>query len=566
MAALIGRGIVLQRQGRLAEAEAVYRAVLSQSPDDADALHYMGLVNFQAGKLEDAAAFMSRSLEIDRLSANTWNDLGAVKLKIGQLDESVQHFARALELKPNHTDALRNIAAAFRRLYRFESAVKPLRQLSRLRPRSAEILRTLADTLYHTGAVAESIELHHRALHLNPDNKAARLGIAEACESSGKFKQARWHYSVVLRRDPHNALALSKLLQLREGTIESDWVAKAQRLAEQNGTDADTKSRLDIGLAFHFDRVGAYDCAFRHLEQARNHQARLRPFNSDGYSAAVDTLIGVFAKGAVWPSRERDAATARPIFIVGMPRSGTTLTEQVLASHPGVAAGGELAALPSASYRVQELSSDHRPYPYGLKTISTAALRELARGYLGQLDKIDTAGRMVTDKLPFNFMHLGIIALMFPGAKVVHCRRDPLDNCTSCYFTSFAEEVAFAADLGTLGRYYADYHRLMAHWCEVLPITMLELKYEDLVSDTEAAIRRLLGYCELDWEPACLKFHETQREIRTPSRWQVRQPIYGNSVARWRRYEKYLEPLKLALGPVLAAGDPVRDSSPRERK
>jgi tetratricopeptide (TPR) repeat protein len=525
-------------------------------------LHYIGLVNFQAGKLEDAAVFITRSVEIDRFSPNAWNDLGAVKLKIGQLDESVRHFARALELKPSHTDALRNIAAALRRQYRFESALEPLRQLSRLRPRSAETLRTLADTLYHTGAVAESIDAHYSALHLDPGNKAARLGMAEACESAGKFKQARWHYSAVLRRDPDNALALSKLLQMREGTIESNWVAKAQRLAEQPGTDADTKSRLDIGLAYHFDRVGAYDCAFRHLKRARDHQSRLQTFNSDGYSAAVDTLIEVFAKGAVWPAGKQDAAAARPIFIIGMPRSGTTLTEQVLASHPGVAAGGELAALPSASYRVQELAADHRPYPYGLKSISTADLQELARGYLGQLDKIDAAGRKVTDKLPFNFMHLGIIALMFPGAKVVHCRRDPLDNCTSCYFTSFAEEVTFAADLVALGRYYADYHRLMAHWSEVLPLKMLELKYEDLVSDTEAAIRRLLDYCELDWEPACLKFHETRREIRTPSRWQVRQPIYRNSVARWRHYEKHLEPLKLALGAVLAGGGSARDSSP----
>ncbi|MEQ8515497.1 MAG: sulfotransferase, partial [Chromatocurvus sp.] len=174
---------------------------------------------------------------------------------------------------------------------------------------------------------------------------------------------------------------------------------------------------------------------------------------------------------------------------------------------------------------------------------------------LEQLDKVSTTADRVTDKLPFNFMHLGVIALLFPGAKVVHCRRHPLDNCLSCYFTSFADQIHFANRLDTLGRYYLDYHRLMQHWQEVLPIEILDLHYEDMVDDTEGQVGALLDHCGLEWEDACLEFHRTERGVRTPSRWQVRQPIYRGSVQRWRNYEEELGPLREILAPILPAGD-----------
>lgn len=234
-----------------------------------------------------------------------------------------------------------------------------------------------------------------------------------------------------------------------------------------------------------------------------------------------------------------------------MPRSGTTLTEQILASHSQVAAGGELSMLLKTSYQIRELSKTGEPYPRGLLSIDTPALRKMAARYLAHLDSVSNTADRVTDKLPFNFMHLGVIALLFPNARIVHCRRQPIDNCLSCYFTSFARQIRFANRLDTLGRYYVDYDRLMRHWQAVLPIEIFELQYEDLVSDTEGQIRQLLDYCGLDWEDACLAFDKTERGVRTPSRWQVRQPIYQKSVARWRHYERQLEPLIGILAPVL---------------
>ena len=555
MSSQLDQGISLQRQGRLAEAETLYRAILGKNPDDAPALHYLGLVNYQTGRIEAADALMSRSLEIDHSCANTWNDLGTVKLKGGKPEESLRHFSRALELNDRHTDAMNNMAAALNQLHLFDKALLPLRRLARLRPSSAGVMRNLADALYRAGAVAESLAAYHEALRLDPGSKAARLGMAEACEAAGKFKQAKMHYLAVLRREPDNSLALSKALQMREGDTDPEWAARAERLAESNDADPAVKVRLNIGLGYYYDRIGSYDTAFGRLKLARDEQAQRHPFDSAGYSRAIDTLIEVFTKDFFQSAETSGIESSRPIFIVGMPRSGTTLTEQVLATHSRVAAGGELSALPAASYRILELSAERQPYPHGLKSVSAASLAALATQYLEQLDKLDTGGRTVTDKLPFNFMHLGLIPLIFPNARIVHCRRDPMDNCMSCYFTSFAEEIQFTNDLGRLGAYYADYHRLMKHWKEVLPIRIFDLRYEDLVSDTETAIRELLRYCDLDWEEACLKFYRTERGIRTPSRWQVRQPIYRHSVARWRHYERYLEPLRQGLGAALSQTD-----------
>jgi len=177
-------------------------------------------------------------------------------------------------------------------------------------------------------------------------------------------------------------------------------------------------------------------------------------------------------------------------------------------------------------------------------------LRRMARRYLEHLDKVAPGAERVTDKLPFNFMHLGVIALLFPNAKIIHCRRDPMDNCLSCYFTSFAEQIGFANRLDTLGRYYLDYDRLMRHWRDVLPVQIFDLQYEELIDDTEARICGLLDFCDLEWEDACLSFYKTQRGVRTPSRWQVRQPIYKGSVQRWRNYEWHLQPLADILAPL----------------
>jgi hypothetical protein len=227
---------------------------------------------------------------------------------------------------------------------------------------------------------------------------------------------------------------------------------------------------------------------------------------------------------------------------------GTTLIEQILASHSQVVAGGELPAIIQIAVR---LTREGTSYPERIEDLTAETGERMAAHYLGQINEIAPNACHVTDMMPFNYMHLGLIAALFPEASVIHCRRDPLDTCVSCQFTDFTESLQFASDLDTLGHYFLDYRRLMDHWRCALPLKMLEVDYERVVRDTKSTVEEILKFCGLDWEEECLAFHKTARDIQTPSRWQVRQPIYGSSIGRWRNYESHLKPLQLILEPVL---------------
>lgn len=548
-------GVGLHRRGDVAAAERIYMDILGREPEHWQALHYLGLARLQQGRLKDAENLLSRSVRIQPRNANAWSDLGSVRVKADTPQEALAPFSRALELSPEHPDALNNMARALRQLSRFDQARPLLERLVTLQPGQPGPLRALADVQTKSGDVVSAIDTFQEALKIDPDDPRIRLGLGDACESAGRFRQARMQYLSILRREPESPLALSRLLQMREGEVDTEWVATARRLAESTATPEDGRIRLNIALGYHADRAGEYPTAFRHLQRGYDAEAARAPFDSDGYSRAIDRLINTLDRSFYAEATDSGLDSERPIFVVGMPRSGTTLTEQILASHSRVAAGGEMSMLLKVSYQIGELSRSGRPYPEGLLTTGRVSLRRMGRRYLEALDKVSESAERITDKLPFNFMHLGVIALLFPGAKVIHCQRHPLDNCLSCYFTSFADQIHFANRLDTLGRYYLDYHRLMQHWRDVLPIDILDLPYESMVEETEGQVRKLLDHCGLAWEDACLDFHRTERGVRTPSRWQVRQPIYRGSMQRWRHYEEELEPLRKILSPILPAGD-----------
>jgi len=551
----LAAGLEKHRRGDIPAAVRDYQQLLREEPENWQALHYLGLARLQQGQLAEAERLLSRSVAIEPGNANAWSDLGSTRVRAQAPQEALAPFSRALELAPEHGDALNNMARALRQLSRFDQARKLLERLVELQPGRAAPLRGLADVQNKCGDVDAAIETYQEALRLDPDDPRIRLGLGDACESAGRFRQARQQYLAILRREPESPLALARLLQLREGEVAAELLETAQRLAADPATPEDGRIRLHIALGYHADRAGEYPRAFQYLRRGYDAQAARDPFDSDGYSRAIDRLVETLDRDFYASASNSGLDSQRPVFVVGMPRSGTTLTEQILASHPRVAAGGEMSMLLKVSYQIGELSRSGKPYPEGLLSTGRIALRRMGRRYLEQLDKVSAEADRVTDKLPFNFMHLGVIALLFPGAKIVHCRRHPLDNCLSCYFTSFADQIRFANRLDTLGRYYLDYHRLMEHWKAVLPIEILDLRYESLVDDTEGQVRRLLAHCSLEWDDACLDFHRTERGVRTPSRWQVRQPIYRGSLQRWRNYEEELEPLRRILAPVLPPGD-----------
>ena len=527
----------------------MYQSVLAEDPQNADAAHYGGLVRYQQGDLDGARTLLERALALTPHDANVFSNLGMVLSALEQYDKAMPLFAQALRLDPQHTDALNNIAVTMKKLHRHRDALPLFERVVRSRPDNADALFNLGETQYRINRIDEAIETYLKALEIDPRHSAVRLALGEAYESTGHFREARMQYLAILRQPGRHVLALARLLQLRDGEVEQPLLDKAEELSCDPETPGDGRIRLNVALAHYYDRTGRYDAAFDHLQAGCDAQFAKEPFDSERFSRSVDELIEVFSEDFFASLPTPPSSSERPLFIVGMPRSGTTLIEQILASHSQVAAGGELSMLLQVGMQTQVLSANGKPYPYSVPGLNDAARAQLAASYLENLDRISPDARRVTDKLPFNFMHLGLVALLFPNARIVHCSRAPMDNCLSCYFTSFADRIQFANDLQTLGRYYADYRRLMAHWRKVLPIQMFDIQYEDMVSETEAHIRALLAYCGLDWEDACMRFHETERGIKTPSRWQVRQPIYARSVERWRNYERQLAPLAAILAP-----------------
>jgi tetratricopeptide (TPR) repeat protein len=513
------------KQGDLAFAQRVYRETLARFPDHAPSLHYLGLLAQQGNRPREAVELLQRSIAIEAGDPRAHNHLGQVWIGLGERDAAVACFERALAVDPHHADSVNNLANAIRQ--RDPQRAQALYRLAlQIDPRSANAAYNLANHLQGDEAIA----LLDRAIELDPRHYRAHQNLAVLFEQRGRFDEAVLHYEAVRAINPRHAAALANLLSIRSYHPNADAVRDAEALVELASTTDEERIKLHNGLGKYYDRRRRYDQAFGHFVRSKEIVKRHAGFDVERTRRQFDRIIATFSSGWFDAAKGRGHATPKPVFIVGMPRSGTTLTEQILASHPAVFGAGELQAMP----RVAKAASND--------------FEALAAQYLRELEMhAPHAAQRVTDKLPVNFVHLGWIATLFPNARIVHCRRDPLDIGLSCLIELFAMENDFTTDLESFGQFYGEYERLMAHWRQVLPITMHEQRYEDLVADPETHARALIAYCDLEWDAACLEFQRADRAVQTPSRWQVRQPIYATSVGRWKNYAPHLELLRKNL-------------------
>jgi len=365
---------------------------------------------------------------------------------------------------------------------------------------------------------------------------------------------------LLLHEDPDNANAHNLLgtlaieAELFEASIE--FLEKAVKLSPKN-------PMYRNNLANSFLLSDQPEKAFPHLRRAISLNLRLseplmnmaRACSAVGKSKeAIDQMISYFTKLFYLQRSSLGDPSERPVFIVGMPRSGTTLTEQILSSHPQVESAGELKDMEEIMRRIHSEGRHNKHYYEVLSKMKDADSRQVAGVYLATLRRYSNSALRVVDKMPHNYEALGLITMLFPNARVIYCKRDAMDNCISCFMHHFSEFHGYNSNLEKLGLYYRQHVRLMDHWKSVLPIDILESRYEDLIADQEAMSRRLIDHIGLEWDDVCLQFHEQERSVKTFSRWQVRQPIYTTSVKRWKRYDKHLEPLKLALGDQFVDG------------
>jgi tetratricopeptide (TPR) repeat protein len=467
--------------------------------------------------------------------------------RAGRLRQAEQHYRAVLAADPNHGEALGILGVLAYQADRPDEAVQLLRRAATLRPGVAEVHSNLGAALEAAGDVAAAVLAYREAIHLKPSLVQLHVNLADAYLELGQLDEALAAGLAALQLDPNHPpvyAVLGTLAEQGKYAFAAEDVDRMQTLADSGRLRADHAALLDHALACHRERLGDYDQAFRAYQRANERKrAQLqqagRGFNRQDHAQQIDTLIGGFTPDFFRAARSFGIASDRPVFVVGMVRSGTSLVEQILASHPQVFGCGELQDISRISVEF------FRRCATG---IDVAAVQQLAGAYLERLARRSgPEPRRVIDKMPHNFLHLGVIAVLFPQSRVIHCRRDPLDVCASAYTQNF-ERLAYTTSLEDLGFYYRQYARLMEHWRHVLPLAMHEVNYEDLVAEPERVSRALVEFLGLSWDDQCLAFHQNPRAVQTASKLQVRQPIYKHALARWKRFASHLQPLRDALG------------------
>jgi tetratricopeptide (TPR) repeat protein len=578
-------GVALYDANCLDEAETCHRRALELMPGFLQSLNNMGSIQHKRRDLEGAAEWYRKALALHPDFLEALSNLGAVLVEDGQPEAALAPLQHALQRHPEYPQALCNLGLAYLKLDRRDEAEVLLRRCLHARPGYPEALIGLARALHEKDDLGAAESLLREAVRNAPEMADAHFQLGAVLTEQGQAKEAEAAFRRALEIDPRSADALAGLgnLHLEAGDIDDaeKLLRQAVEIAPDNigarfhltqvkkveaddpnlaalealaaagkNLDAEKRISLHYALGKAYDDIRAYDRAFPHfIEGARLKRSKL-DYDSD-LEAARWRRIGEIVN-ADFLARLGGAGNASdaPVFILGMPRSGTTLTEQIIASHPDVHGAGELPDLmqivQQTPPRLQGRAS--AVFPENLVGLDRATLSAWGDDYVVRLARHSTSARRITDKMPANYLALGLIPLMLPNARIIHVQRNPVDTCVSCFTRLFNRHQDATYDLRELGRHYVNYARLMAHWRGLLPGRFLEVRYEDIVADMESEARRLVEFCGLPWDDACLAFHKTRRNIRTASVTQVRQPIYGSSVERWRHYEKFLAPLLDALG------------------
>jgi tetratricopeptide (TPR) repeat protein len=505
--------------------------------NDSKYLLTQGNRSIAQGAYAEAIAFYQDLLRLNPRHAAALNNLGSALYKLGRYREAEGNFYQAIRINPDFPDAHSNIGNMLLLKGQYTDAENSLRRALKLSPRFVDARINLGLTLAFLSRLRDAKSHFEKALKYEPRNADALFGMSLIAKTEGGFEQAGALLGRALQINPKMPRALASQTGLRKMTSsDSAWLESAQEVATSGIAPVD-ESELRFAMGKYYDDIGDFKRAFENYKRANELLKPIaEPFGREAYQRFVDTMIQVYTPGVFARVDGGASASMKPVFVVGMPRSGTSLTEQIIASHPSAKGAGELAFW---THVVQEYEAAIEEGPLGESTRD-----KLAEAYLRVLEtKADEALRIV-DKAPVNSDHLGVIHSVFPNARIIYMQRDPIDTCLSCYFQKFVLSLNFTMDLSDLAYYYRQHQRLMAHWRAVLPPgSILDVPYEELIVDQEGWTRKILDFLGLEWDEQVLDFHNTKRAVVTASFWQVRQKIYKNSVRRWRNYEKFIGPL-----------------------
>ncbi|MDX1480826.1 MAG: sulfotransferase [Woeseiaceae bacterium] len=508
-----------EQNGDLKSAESIYRELLTKDPDNVDAARLLAGIAVHNKRYRDAEVFLKK----------------------------------AVSVAPDYTRAWVDLASVQRELEQFDDAIASAREVLRLAPDNAESHVVYASAVGAAGDHEEAVRAYARALEISPDRPAAACGMAHHQKTLGEQEAAVASYRRAIELKPDHAEAWWSLANLKTFRFREQEVEAMQGLLEQSDLADEARAQLNNALGLEYENRGDYALAFEHFRACNAIRRQHEQYDPMDTEATYDRIIELFTPEFLARHAGAPQQPVTPILIVGLPRSGSTLLEQILASHSQVDGTHELSDLSRSVRASWQKRQPRSRFPDALANFEAGDWQRIGESYLERTEKFRQGASWFIDKNPNNFVYAGLVRLALPNAKIIDARRHPLDSCLGSYKQLFASGQPFTYDATELAEYYLQYRRLMDHWHDVLPGFVLDVEYESVVADLEREVRRMLDFCGLPFEDACLRFHETRRAVKTASSEQVRRPIYSSSVHLWRHYEPYLDEFIDILAPLLDA-------------
>ncbi len=551
--------------GKLPEAQALLHHITRNAPHLANAWYLLAQLLSAKEDQKGALSCCLRTIQCDSHHVDAMLQAGDILASEAYAEGAMELYQRMMLVRSSATGWMR-IAASQHAQGLLEDAERSYRQAIALDAGDVDAQIGLGKILMQRGQSEAARDYFEAALRMRPEMEAAQLALTILMEHNGQREEARSRVYEWLEKSPNHPGFLGLKARLTCGDDEKRvTVAQIEARLHCGGLPKDLACSLHFEAGRLADALGDFPNAFRYIAVGNVHRKREKRYRRESTERGFEELRRVFTSAFLNRAPRAPGGERTPIFIVGMPRSGGSLAEQILASHPNVYGAGELWELEMVVRRRPQNEGDHLLYPMRMAEVDRETLATMASTYWANLPNDARGASFVTDKMPHNFEHIGSISLLFPNARIIHCQRHPLDVGISCFMQNFSEANAFSHDLADCGFFYRQYAALMDHWRLVLTKPFFELPYETLVTDPEPTVRALLDYCGLSWNDSCLRFHENKRVVHTASYQQVREPFYTGSVGRWRHYASYLRPLVEELGDLVSEEDRARVLSAAEK-
>jgi len=571
--AILILGWIAHQQREFDVAVERYQQYLAIRPKDAEAHFTLGLVLEELERAEHAIEHYQTSIAITANNAAVHRQLGDAYTRLQRLEEAIEPYQQVLALQADDVVTIINLGNVFHGLHRYTQSIPLYQQALAIQPDNVLVHRHLGASLQKMGQTKKALKCFEQALSLRPDYIDARIKLAEVLRELGRAEEALVQVEQVIDLKPdesqaHVILALilrelgqaelaierfERLLstQPRSGHLyyqiamiepKQELIPVVETLISDPELPKGDAICCHFALGNIFRGSKSFDQAFSHFLKANTLYRKTFLYDAKENTLLIDRLIKVYSKRFFQRKRQFGSASQLPVFILGMPRSGTTLVEQIVSSHPQVYGAGELQAIPAITLTINQQLDYVNPYPECMSLFDTKMAEEYSTRYLQELALHCPTAKHITDKLPGNYFKIGLIKTLFPDARIIHCQRNPLDSCVSIFF-HFFRDWKWSFEMTEVGQYYLDYQRLMAHWQNLFPGEIFTVQYEELVMDQETHSKQLIDYLGLEWDEKCLDFYNNERDVRTASNVQVRQPMYKNSMNRWKPYEEHLQPL-----------------------